>query len=288
VERTQEIIFSLHNLYKKGELPRNLPIYVDSPLAIKATEIFRRYPEYFDAETRAVIDAGEDPFSVPGLIFTPSTEESRAINAVDGPAVIIAASGMCNAGRVRHHLRHNLWKSGASVVFAGYQAMGTPGRKLVDGARNIRLLGEDTVVKARIFTIGGFSAHAGQKQILDWLKKFSHPGMDVVLIHGEEKAQTVLSELIRQRFGLSVTVPGYLEKMTLLPGKEAQIVPSPEIEKVMPKVDWELLLADLQAKTELLQARRGNLPRHDWATQIELRNKLLDLNNDLLRFVSQV
>lgn len=288
VERTQEILYSLLQLHQRGALPQNLPIYVDSPLAIKATEIFRRYPEYYAAETQALVASGLAPFEVPGLIFTPSTAESQAINATEGPAIIISASGMCNAGRVKHHLRHNLWKPGASIVFVGYQAMGTPGRKLVDGANTLRLFGEDIIVKAKIFTIGGFSAHAGQSQILDWLGKFSHPGMEVVLVHGEEKAQIILAERIREKFKLAVVVPGYLEEMTLHPGQAARIMPAADIEKAMPHVDWELLLTDMQAKMQLVQTRKGKLPQLEWTTQIELRDKLLELNNELLRFVSQV
>ncbi|MDR3074239.1 MAG: MBL fold metallo-hydrolase [Deltaproteobacteria bacterium] len=288
VERTQEILFSLHTLHKQGALPSGLPIYVDSPLAIKATEIFRRYPGYFDEETKALLAKGQDPFEVPGLTFTPSTQESQAINAVDGPAVIISASGMCNAGRVKHHLRHNLWKPGASVVFVGYQAMGTPGRKLVDGAKTIRVLGEDTVVKARIFTIGGFSAHAGQSQLLQWLGRFAHPDLRVTLVHGEEKAQQTLAALIREKLGLSVVIPGYLEEMSLAPGAEARVLPAADSEKAMPGVDWELLLTDMQAKVELLRARSSRLPRHEWAVQAELRDALLEINNELLRVVTQV
>ena len=290
VERTQEILFSLHKLNKAGKLPKKLPIYVDSPLAIKATEIFRKFKEYYDEETRAIVDAGEDPFDLPGLIFTPSTAESQAINAVNGPAVIISASGMANAGRVRHHLRHNLWRPGASIVFVGYQAIGTPGRKLVDGAESLRLLGEDTVVKARIFTIGGFSAHAGQSQLVSWVEQFTHPGMKVVLIHGEEKAQTTLAGIISERFGLEVAAPGYLEELELTPGKEVEFVPAPkaELEKAMPKVNWEMLLADTNAKLELVVSRKEELARHEWAEQMELRDKLLEINNELLRFASRV
>ena len=288
VERTQEILFTLHTLHKQGKLPKKMPIYVDSPLAIKATEIFRKFPEYYDAETRAVVNAGEDPFDLPGLIFTPSTAESQAINAVSGPAVIISASGMCNAGRVKHHLRHNLWKPGASIVFVGYQGIGTPGRQLVDGAQSIRILGEDTAVKAKIFTIGGFSAHAGQSQLISWVEKFSHPDMTVVLIHGEEKAQAVLSGLIEERFHLKVAIPGYLEEMDLVPGKEAAFVPSPVLDKVMPKVNWDMIFSDTQDKVDKLRALQGDLSRHDWAVQVELRNKLLDINHELLRLASQV
>ncbi len=288
VERTQEILFSLRKLYTQGKLPDKLPIYVDSPLAIKATEIFRKFPEYFDAETRAVIDAGEDPFDLPGLVFTPSTAESQAINAVSGPAVVISASGMCNAGRVKHHLRHNLWKPGASVVFVGYQGIGTPGRKLVDGAQTLKILGEEMAVRAKIFTIGGFSAHAGQSQLLSWVDTFTHPGMTVVLVHGEEKAQTALSSLIAERFGLKVVVPGYLDELDLIPGREPAIVPATDLEKAMPRVNWDVLLADTQAKMDLVRARKSDLMRHEWPVQIELRDKLLEINKELLQLASQL
>ncbi|SBW09465.1 Metallo-beta-lactamase family protein [uncultured delta proteobacterium] len=287
VERTQEILFTLHKLHKRGMLPANLPIYVDSPLAIKATEIFRKFPEYYDEETRAVVNAGEDPFDVPGLRFTPTTQESQAINAVSGPAVIISASGMANAGRVKHHLRHNLWRPGASVVFVGYQAIGTPGRKLVDGAQSLRLLGEDTAVKAKIFTIGGFSAHAGQSQLLAWVEKFTHPEMTVVLIHGEEKAQTVLSGLIEERFGLKVVIPGYLEELALIPGKEAAIVPAVALDKAMPAINWDTLFALTRNTMDLAQSRKDSLSQHDWAVQAEFRDKLLEINSELARFASQ-
>jgi metallo-beta-lactamase family protein len=287
VERTQEILFSLHKLHKRGMLPKNLPIYVDSPLAIKATEIFRKFPEYYDEETRAVVNAGEDPFDLPGLRFTPSTEESRAINATDGSAVIISASGMANAGRVKHHLRHNLWRPGASIVFVGYQAMGTPGRKLVDGALSLRILGEDTAVKAKIFTIGGFSAHAGQSQLLAWVGKFMHPAMTTVLVHGEEKAQETLSGLIQERFGLKVVIPGYLEELDLVPGKEAAIVPAVAMEKVMPAINWDTLFMLTRATMDLAQGRKDSLSQHEWTVQAEFRDKLLEINSELAKFASQ-
>ena len=288
VERTQEILFSLHKLHKRKKIPQNMPIYVDSPLAIKATEIFRKFPQYFDEETQSLIRDGEDPFNMPGLRFTPSTAESQAINALHGPAIIISASGMCNAGRVKHHLRHNLWRPGASIVFVGYQGLGTPGRKLVDGVKNLKILGEDTVVKAKIFTINGFSAHAGQSQLLAWVEKFAHPGMAVMLVHGEEKAQEALSKLIEERFGLNVVSPGYLEEMTLQPGRKVAVVPVADMDKVMPKVDWDLILDDLHGKMALIGTKRDDLIRQDWAVQEELRDKLLEINNELLRFASQI
>ena len=288
VERTQELLYCLHKLYKAGKLPKDMPVFVDSPLAIKATEIFQRHAEYFDAETREFMANGDDPLKVPGMSFTPSAQESQALNAMPGPAVILSTSGMCNAGRIKHHLRHNLWRPGASIVFVGYQGIGTPGRKIVDGAKNIRILGEDTAVKAKVFTIGGFSGHAGQSQILEWVKGFSHPGMEVVLVHGEEKAQTVLSSLIAEKFALPVTIPGYLEELTLIPGKSLKVEPLPGTEKCMPAVDWDLLLDRLRRNLDDLQARKDRLPQHDWAVQAELKAKILEINRELLDFVAQV
>ncbi len=286
VERTQEILYSLFLLHKAGKLPPGLPVFVDSPLAIRATEIFRRYPKYFDDELKAVIAQGEDPFALPGLRYTLSTQESQAINSTPGCAVIISASGMCNAGRVKHHLRHNLWRPGASIVFVGYQGVGTPGRKIVDGAQSLRILGEDTAVKARIFTIGGFSGHAGQSQILRWVGQFARADMTVILVHGEDKAQKILSGLLHERFNLKVLVPSYLEEMTLAPGKEVMI--QVDAAKAAPRVDWEILVNDLEAKVALLRARMPRLPQHEWPAQAELRDKLLEINSELLRFVTQV
>ncbi len=286
VERTQEILYSLFLLHKAGKLPPDMPVFVDSPLAIRATEIFRRYPKYFDEELRAVIDAGEDPFNLPNLRFTLSTQESQAINSTPGSAVVIAASGMCNAGRIKHHLRHNLWRPGASVVFVGYQGVGTPGRKIVDGTRSIRILGEDTAVEAKIFTINGFSGHAGQSQILHWVEQFTRKEMTVILVHGEDKAQKALSGLLRERFSLNVLTPSYLEEMTLAPGKEVMI--QVDAAKAAPRVDWELLVNDTEAKVALLRARMDKLPRHEWSSQAELRDKLLEINRDLLSFVAHV
>jgi metallo-beta-lactamase family protein len=285
VERTQEVLYSLYLLRREGRLPA-IPIYLDSPLAIKATDIFRRFPHYADDDLQTLVRNGEDPFSMPEIRYTPSTAESRAINDDPDPAIIIAGSGMCNAGRIKHHLRHNLWRPEASIVFVGYQGVGTPGRKIVDGATGIRLLGEDTAVKARVFTINGFSAHAGQSQILDWVAGFEQKGMRVILTHGEETAQTVLAGLLRERFGLEVHIPEYLEEMTLVPGRE--IVVQVDRERARPALDWNLLIGDMEGKVALLRARSASLPQRDWAAQTEMRDKLLEINGEILRLVSQV
>lgn len=286
VERTQEVLYSLFLLRKEGKLPKDLPIFVDSPLAIKATEIFRQHPQYYDDDLKALLQQGEDPFSMPEIRYTPSMQESQAINAYEGPAIIIAASGMCNAGRIRHHLRHNLWRPEASIVFVGYQGVGTPGRKIVDGAESIRILGEDTAVRAKIFTINGFSAHAGQSQIMAWLASFTRKELKVLLVHGEEKSQGILAGLIREHLHLEVLIPSYLEEMTLLPGREVMV--QADRTKAEPTVDWELLVQDLEAKAALLRSRMAALPGRDWPTQAELRDKLLEINGEIMRLVSQI
>ena len=286
VERTQEILYCLHLLLKENKLPRDIPVFVDSPLAIKATEIFRRNPQYLDADARAYFDRGEDPLSLPNLRFTETTEQSREINTLKGPAIIISASGMCNAGRVKHHLRHNIWRPEASVVFVGFQAMGTPGRRIVDGAKTIRLLGEELAVKARVFTIGGFSSHAGQSQILEWLTHFKVNHPQVFLVHGEQKALDVLAGLVRERFGLNVRIPGYLEEYALTPGTEPVV--SVDEAKARPHIDWDVIFSAMQDRLQLLKDRKDALAAHPAEEQEDFRRRLAAVDGDLLRVLSEM
>ncbi|MGD8619684.1 MAG: MBL fold metallo-hydrolase, partial [Gammaproteobacteria bacterium] len=168
LERAQEILFYLNAGKEQGILPEFLQVFLDSPMAISATEIFRRHPECYDAQTAALFRSGRDPFMFNGLHFTRETAESMAINQLAGGAVIMAGSGMCTGGRVRHHLKHNLGREHSSVIFVGYAARGTLARRIVDGARHVDIFGEEYAVRAQIHTIGGFSAHAGQTGLLAW------------------------------------------------------------------------------------------------------------------------
>jgi len=287
VERTQEIIYTLFLLHKEGKLPQGIPIYVDSPLAIKATEIFRRHPGSFDQKTRDLLRHGEDPLTLPGLTYTSSVEESQAINRQEGPAIVISASGMCNAGRIKHHLRHNLWRGGASIVFTGYQAVGTPGRRIVDGVESLTILGDEVKVAAKIFTIGGFSGHAGQSQILDWVGAFCHPDLKVFLVHGEERAQQPLAELLRERYGLTVSAPDYLEEVTLEPGK-APVLHSDDSVIAAKKINWDLLLADTEGKLAQLRAGLSGVQQKPWAEQADMQDQMLDLNKHIMRLLLQL
>jgi metallo-beta-lactamase family protein len=262
-----------------------MPVFLDSPRAIRATEVFRNNVDDFDDDIRGLIDAGDDPFSLPRLRYTSSTDESRRINEIDGPAVVISASGMCNAGRIRHHLKHNLWRPGASIVFVGYQGIGTPGRALVDGRKKLTLFGEDVNVAARIFTINGFSGHAGQRQLLEWADPLIRPGTKVVLVHGEPAAQLALAGRIKAAHGIDPIIPDYLEEMEIEAGRTSTV---PNADKAHPQVDWPHLAGELERKWQLLSERMAHLPDRPWTEQTELQEELAKVDYALSRALSRM
>jgi metallo-beta-lactamase family protein len=213
LERAQEILYHLADGIRDGILPRTLPVFLDSPMAISATEIFARYPEHLGDAARERIDRGTDLFGLPTLRFTRETADSMALNRIRGGAVILAGSGMCTGGRVRHHLRHNLWRQSAGVIFVGYAARGTPARRIIDGAETVRLLGDDVRVRARIWTINGFSAHAGQRDLLAWLH--AAQADKAVLVHGEpERGLSALAERAKA-LGVDCIVPAQGQQLEL-------------------------------------------------------------------------
>lgn len=215
VGRTQEIIFYLGKLYQKGKLKQQA-VYLDSPMAIAATEVYHRFQNVFNIEDSASLlqsKSGSLHTFLPSLRYSRTTDESMALNRIHSGAIIIAGSGMCNGGRIRHHLKHNLWKRNAHVVIVGFQARGTPGRALVDGAKTFRVVGEDIAVKASIHTLGGFSAHASQSQLLDWISHFDKPHPKLYLVHGEEDAKAVLNEKLSKQ-GWSANIPNYGENIS--------------------------------------------------------------------------
>jgi metallo-beta-lactamase family protein len=211
LERAQEILYFLREGVEQGILPASMQVFLDSPMAISATEIFRRHPECFDKETFALFKNGQDPFDLPGLHFTRETAESIALNQVKGGAVIMAGSGMCTGGRIRHHLKHNLWRPESSVVFVGYAAKGTLARRIVDGARSVKIFGEEIPVEARIHTIGGFSAHADCDELFGWYRQSGTPEL-TVLVHGEEEA---MSAFARRLGKARVVMPEIDERIEL-------------------------------------------------------------------------
>lgn len=209
VGRTQEILYLLGKFYQDGVLPQRA-VFLDSPMAIEATEIYHEHMALFNKEEMSELrraDAANLHAWLPVLRSSRTAEESMAINQITGGAIVIAGSGMCNGGRIRHHLKYNLWRAEAHIIFVGFQAQGTPGRALVDGAPMIRLLGNDIAVKAHIHTLGGFSAHAGQRQLLDWMRGFAARQPRIYLVHGEPDKSALLSDKIREETGLAARLP---------------------------------------------------------------------------------
>jgi metallo-beta-lactamase family protein len=195
LERAQELLFFLNRGIASNRLPPAMQVYLDSPMAISATEIFARHPECLKAEAAALFQNGQDPFHVPGLHVTRETADSMTINKIKSGAVIMAGSGMATGGRIRHHLKHNLWRPESSVVFVGYAAVGTPARQILDGAKSVRLFDEDVAVKARIYDIAGFSAHADQEGLLAWRNAIANV-KTTFLVHGEMPTMQTFAKLI--------------------------------------------------------------------------------------------
>lgn len=206
VGRTQEVLYHLHCLARQGRL-HDLNIFVDSPMADRATQITAEHLDLFDKQAHALVDWHSAGAGLPNLHFTASAEESKALNQIRSGAIIISASGMCNAGRIRHHLRWNLPRRECAVLITGFQAQGTLGRCLVDGARKVRIFGEDITVRASVHTLNGFSAHADQPALLAWAAGFQEPPAQVYITHGEASAAEALAKRLRTDLGWNTTVP---------------------------------------------------------------------------------
>ena len=196
LERAQELLFYLRVGIENNSIPRSAQIYLDSPMAISATEIFERYPDLFTPAIAAMFHSGHDPFHLKNLHFVRDAAESININRVGEGAIIMAGAGMCTGGRVRHHLKNNLWRPESSVVFVGFAARGTLARLIVDGATEVKIFGEEIPVRAQVHTINGFSAHADQPELLAWHKKTGHPGT-TFLVHGENETMKKFAALLK-------------------------------------------------------------------------------------------
>lgn len=207
VERTQAIVYSLHLKADAGLLP-TVPVYVDSPLAIDATNVFRLHLECFDQETQEHLLVHADPFGFGRLLYTRSVDESKRINTVRGPAIIISASGMCEAGRILHHLKNNIEDERNTILFVGYQAENTLGRRIVDGAKKVKIFGDEFTVRAQVETVHGFSAHADRSELLDWVTRVKDSLKGIFVVHGEEESSLAFADALRALGGgFSVTVP---------------------------------------------------------------------------------
>ena len=224
VGRTQEILYELNRIkedehdeefYKKYKKLMSVPVYVDSPLAISATEVFKENMNLFNEETQKIINEGDNPLEFSGLKFTRTADESKALNASQESSIIISASGMCEVGRIKHHLKHHLWEPNSTILFVGYQAPGTLGRKLVDGEKKVKIFGEEIAVNARIEYIEGYSGHADQEWLMNFVYSFTYPPKHIFLVHGEPEGQIVLKQKLEENTNIPITIPDFGESYEL-------------------------------------------------------------------------
>jgi metallo-beta-lactamase family protein len=210
VGRTQELIFEFNRFYEENSAYRyelkDVKVYVDSPMAISATEVFRKNAQVFDKDTRDYILRGDHPLDFPNLVFSRTAEESVALNTDPNPKVIISSSGMCEAGRIKHHLKHNLWNPKSSIVFVGYQAKGTLGHSILKGDKRVSIFGEKIKIEAEIHNLEGFSGHADQNGLVQWLGGFKMQPKKIFLVHGEEDSKSDFAETVKSVFGYDCTV----------------------------------------------------------------------------------
>jgi metallo-beta-lactamase family protein len=214
IGRTQQILYHLALAFRRRTLPK-FPVYLDSPMAVEASKIYLSHQELMDDETKAVQRVSSLREDLDSLKATATPEDSQALNSVPGPCLIMAGSGMCNGGRILHHLKYNLWRPETSVMIVGFQAAGTLGRLLVDRAETVRIFGETIAVRAGVHTLGGFSAHAGQSDLLRWFGAMAGSKPRVAVCHGEDKARTALAGLLRQQFGVATMLPALGEPLSL-------------------------------------------------------------------------
>lgn len=214
LERSQEILFYMEQLLYEDAIP-HLMIFLDSPMAAKITEIFKRHKELFDEQAQQLVRENRSPFDLPGLKVTATSDESKAINHIRGTVMIIAGSGMCTGGRIKHHLANNITRKESTIMFVGYQAAGTLGRLIVDGAKEIRILGQKYKVKAKVVQINGFSAHADRNEMLEWLMKFKTPPKRIFLVHGEPESEQAFKGFLTEKTGWHVSVPEYGQQVIL-------------------------------------------------------------------------
>jgi len=208
LERSQEVLYYMNELLLEDRIP-HLLVFLDSPMAISITEVFKRHSELFDEEMSKLVREKKSPFDFPNLKMTQTADESKAINHISGTVMVIAGSGMCTGGRVKHHLVTNISRRESTILFVGYQAIGTLGRHIVDGAKKVRILGQHYPVRARIEQIHGFSSHADRNELLKWLSMLKKAPRRVFVVHGESKAAQQFSEFLRHKKGWDISVPEY-------------------------------------------------------------------------------
>ncbi|QSZ27999.1 MBL fold metallo-hydrolase [Aceticella autotrophica] len=291
VERTQELLYEIHRnreLYKDEiEFINKVPVYVDSPLATSVTTVFKEHIEYFDTEAQEYIKKGDYPLDFPNLHFTRSVDESKSLNEIKTPVVIISASGMCEAGRIKHHLKHNLWRPECTILFVGYQAKGTLGRRLLEGEKNVKIFGEDINVKAEIEYIESFSGHADQKGIMDWLSSFKKAPKKIFIVHGEDEAMTVLSDKINKELNIPTIIPSRYDTYDFI-GDELVAVGVVGIEQLKRELANKIEEMELRSDKVLTRLKEfKNIKNEGKAIQSLIKN-INVINESLMRLYTEL
>ena len=295
VGRTQEILYELDKLKeeygqdeefaRKYETIMKVPVYVDSPLAISATEVFQKNTELFEEEIQEKIKRGDNPLEFKGLQFTKTAEESKALNEDTRPAIILSASGMCEVGRIKHHLKHNLWNPNNTILFVGYQAPGTLGRSIVDGAKKVKIFGEEIAVNARVEYIEGYSGHADQTWLLNFVYSFNTKPSHIFLVHGEPDGQEVLKQKLEENTGCKVIIPEFADTYDLASGEPTLLEETNEIE--LYKKEFKRL--DLIDRIEELRENITDIENVVMKQNMETNDKeLKDLESRVLDIQKQI
>lgn len=284
VGRTQELIYQLNTYFETmsdADFYKRIPIYIDSPMAIDATKVFMKNTAVFDDNAKKRILEGDNVFQFDNLKFVRSVEESKMLNQVRFPRVIISASGMATAGRVRHHLKHHLWDKKSAVVFVGYQAEGTLGRLLKEGVKEVKLLGEEIAVNCEIYSLEGFSGHADEPMLLSWLDSFTKKPKKVFLVHGEERESLPLQEVIEAKYHIEVIRPSMdSEYQIVTEGEIPSSLNDPDKIKEDIQQDLQETLVKLNAlERNKRMANMGNLSDEEYQA---IKNELLNIKSSLI------
>lgn len=292
VGRTQEILYELNKLkeikddeefIRKYKTLMKSNVYVDSPLAISATEVFRENTNLFEEQIQEEIMRGDNPLEFPGLKFTQTVDESKALNEDPTPSIIISASGMCEVGRIKHHLKHHLWNPNSTILFVGYQAVGTLGYSIVNGAKKVKIFGEEIAVNARIEYIEGYSGHADQEGLMNFIYSFINKPKNIFLVHGEAEAQNTLQEKIEQETGINVIVPEFGEtyEINALEGNEQETV------KMTHKIERRITSAIRREVIDRLQKLKEEIKDMDTYVRQDLNDNQLK-DEDIFRINEKV
>ena len=297
VGRTQEILYELNRIkeekhdeefYKKYQRLMSVPVYVDSPLAISATEVFKENMNLFNEETQAIINKGDNPLEFDGLKFTRTADESKALNEKNESAIIISASGMCEVGRIKHHLKHHLWDPNSTILFVGYQAPGTLGRKLVDGEKKVKIFGEEIAVNARVEYIEGYSGHADQEWLMNFVYSFTNPPKHIFLVHGEPEGQLVLKQKLEENTSIPITIPSFgetyeLEENIEMVGKASDTARERYLRlEVLERMNT--LKEELEDMSNIVKEEYLDNYTDD-AEILKLKDKLKELENQIVKIV---